>query len=227
MRALPARLQLQLDADEASSAVTDANYEKNVRESVLPAELERRCGLQVVRGVDLERARGSLSPWQWDFRAPVLVTLTSPNPSTELGVFEVFPSQAAYIRPPSPSGGTLHLTPTKFGGAPSPPSADYLALFEVTTARKWTARHGAEKDGMLARLEKRLRLSLDRALSEKLLAAGSSILNLVAVVGVVAPAPYSVSVRDLMAKDTAPQLLKAMMGAGRFVFLAAPRVGSP
>ena len=79
--------------------------------------------------------------------------------------------------------------------------------------------------GLLERLEARLRISLDRAISSSFLEPGSSITDLVAVVGVVAPKPYSNSVRSRMSEDRSPpppSMLKAMMDAGRFVFIALP-----
>jgi hypothetical protein len=81
---------------------------------------------------------------------------------------------------------------------------------------------------LLERLEKRLAVSLDRAHSEGFVKE-KNILDLVAVVGVVAPEPYSESVRSRMSKPHAPPLLKKMMDASRFVFvkIAKTRAGSP
>ena len=218
LSALPEHIKTALATDDAlTSAVTDADYEEGVRNAFLPTELLRRCGLEIVRDVDIERS--AFLDRQWDFRAPVTVTRAEPHPNAEGDKFVVFPSRTAYLRPPSVAA--RHVTPTKFSGDAAP-LAHYLAIFEITTARKWTLSHGEERTGMLERLETRLRLSLARACAD----AGSSVVgitDLVAVVGVVAPTPYSQSVRDRMAMAAAPVLLKEMMNAGRFVFLAAPR----
>ena len=116
------------------------------------------------------------------------------------------------------------MTPSKFRGKPVPPSAHYLAIFEVTVARKWT--HSSSKDpGLLERLEQRLAISLDRARSAHV-AGVERISDLVAVVGVVAPASYTDSVRSRMCKLSAPPLLKELMDASRFVFIAMPRASA-
>ena len=217
---MPQRIvELQGEQEGASSAMTNLEYEQFVRDNFLPVELLRRCGLEVVRGVDHDRSSSDLLGIQWDFRCPVTVALTAPHPNSDAENFVVFPSKPSYVRPPSL--GARHVTPTKFGAASEPPAAHYLALVEVTTARRWTLPHGSEGNDMLTRLELRLRLSLERARSTGIPAGVERITDLVAVVGVVAPRQYSQSVRDRMGKATAPQLLSEMMNAGRFVFLAA------
>lgn len=212
----------QTSADEVSSAMTDDAYEAHVR-SLLPGQLLQRCGLEVVRGVDFNRP--AFLEREWDFRAPVTVAHTAPHSNAVPGSFEVFPSKPCYIRPPSITA--KNVTPTKVGlGAP--PSAEYLALFELTTTARWTRAHKlSAKPGLLERLEVRLRLSLDRAKDLGIVTAEQDITHLVAVVGVVAPTPYTRSVMDMMASSSAPLLLKTMMDAGRFVFFAVPRLGSP
>ena len=213
-------VELQAEADGASSAVTDAGYEKYVRESVLPAALLRRCGLNVVRGVDLERSATALPPIQWDFRAPVLIAQTEPEPNSVIGEFEVFPSKPAYVRPAAREA--RNVTPTVFGSS-TPPAAYYFAIFEITTAEKWTLPRGDDATGMLERLEQRLRLTVGRARDNGYLDAAATVTDLVAVVGIVAPKAYTQSVGDRMGKLSAPVFLKAMMEAGRFVFIAAQR----
>lgn len=209
-------------ADDASSAMTDDAYEAHAR-TALPGLLLHHCGLEVVRGVDHNRA-GFLGQ-EWDFRAPVTIAQTAAHPNAELGAFEVFPAKTFYIRPPPIAA--KHVTPTKVGGA-APPSAEYLALFEFTTTARWTKAHQQSgKPGLLLRLEKRLRLSLERARELGYITAGQDITQLVAAVGVVAPTPYTQSVADMMVSSSAPLLLKQMMEAGRFVFFGVPRVGSP
>ena len=104
-------------------------------------------------------------------------------------------------------------------------AAHYLAILEMTTARKWTHSSGGlrGREGLLERLEKRLAISLDRAHSQDLVRE-KNILELVAVVGVVAPEPYSDSVRERMSKADALPLLKKMMDASRFVFVKIPKL---
>lgn len=78
---------------------------------------------------------------------------------------------------------------------------------------------------MLVRLEERLRRTLDRARDESIIDAGEGILDLVAVVGVVAPRACTASVSHQMSKVGAPELLKALMDAGRFVVLVMSASG--
>ena len=126
---LPAAIAEALrSAEDASSDESELDYEQRVRSS-LPNILVNRCGLEVVDTVDVMRPE--LEGLEWDFRAPVLLTTTEPHPNADRGVFDVFPSKPAYLRPPRIAARSL--TPTKFAGAPSPPSALYLAIFEVTT----------------------------------------------------------------------------------------------
>ena len=208
---IDARIAAALAVDGSTSVFSDEEYEEAARRA-LPGVLLARCGLEVVRGVDSSRA--ALGGLEWDFRAPVLVAHTEPHPNAEAGSFEVFPRKPSYVRPAAVEA--RRLTPTKFAGAADAPAAHYLAIFEVTVARKWT--RGGAREGLLERLEQRLAISLDRAFSSNLLPS-RRILDLVAVVGVVAPAPYSVSVCERMAADGAPPLLKELMDAGRFVFI--------
>ena len=80
---------------------------------------------------------------------------------------------------------------------------------------------------MLQRLEERLRVSLDRVRSHGVGAESITDTDLVAVVGVVAPAHYTESVRARMSAPDAPALLAQMMNAGRFVFIRLPPPTSP
>jgi hypothetical protein len=158
---------------------------------------------------------------QWDFRAPVTVASTAPQPNAETKQFEIFPSKPYYCRPPRIAA--REVTPAKFNGAPQPPAANYFALFETTTAEKWSERYRERRDSvsktMLTRIEERLRLTLERARAEGFVEGTQSILDLVAVVGVVAPKTCTESVSHQMSKENAPVLLKTVMAAGRFVVL--------
>jgi hypothetical protein len=213
---LLARISARLLAeDSATTILSDAEYEDMARLK-LPSILLDRCGLEVVRGADASRT--VLAGLEWDFRVPVLVAATAPNPNAERGAFEVFPNKAHYERPAAVPARIV--TPTKVGTAAEPPPAHYLAIFEMTVAPKWTRRSSA-REGLLERLEARLALSLDRAFSSGV--CERDVLALVAVVGVVAPAPYSDSVRERMSRADAPPLLRQMMDAARFVFIGVPK----
>ena len=216
-----AQLEARLSDDDCTTVLSDAQYEDRAR-AFVSTELLRRCGLEVVAGVDVTRA--SLEGRQWDFRAPVTVAGAAAHPNAEAGVFAVFPSKPSYERPPRVAARTL--TPTRFGAAAAEPLAHYLALFEFTTAPRWSWRY---KDGggggaktMLWRLEERLAISLERARSADLLGATDGILDLVAAVGVVAPTTCADSVAAQMAKAGAPPNLSALMHAGRFFALVMP-----
>jgi len=197
---------------------SDVEYEERVR-AQLPSILLHRCGLEVPDGVT-EFHRASLGGQEWDFRTPVLVTTGAPaGASAETDEFVVFESKPAYVRPARPS--VRHLKPETYSGAAAPPLAHYLAIFEITTSEKWTHPRGG-KPGLLQRLETRLRLCFERARHTD--ASISSITDVVAVVGVVAPSPYTASVRHHMANRGAPPFLRQMMNAGRFVFIRVHNV---
>ena len=208
-----------LSQPDGTTVLSDPEYEDQARHK-LHEILLSRCGLVVARGADVSRA--GLEGQEWDFRAPVLFSATAPHPNGEPDVFEIFPRKPSYVRPEAVEA--RHVTPTKFSGEASPPAAHYLAILEMTTARKWTHSSGGSsgREGLLERLEKRLAISLDRAHSHGLVRE-KNILELVAVVGVVAPEPYSDSVRDRMSRVNAPPLLKKMMDASRFVFIKIPK----
>jgi hypothetical protein len=208
-----------LSQPDGTTVLSDSEYEDQARHK-LHEILLSRCGLVVARGADVSRA--GLGGQEWDFRAPVLFSATAPHPNGEPDVFEIFPRKPSYVRPEAVEA--RYVTPTKFSGEASPPAAHYLAIFEMTTARKWTHSSGGSRghEGLLERLEKRLAISLDRAHSHGYVRE-KNILELVAVVGVVAPEPYSDSVRERMSRADALPLLKKMMDASRFVFIKIPK----
>lgn len=193
-------------------------YEDHVRHN-LPALLEHHCGLAIPIGVkDLQRQE--LGGQEWDFRAPVRVVGAAPGAAAKADDFVIFPSKPAYSQPPERLA--RQLTPTRFGGMAAPPLAHYLSIFEITTKSDWT-NPTRTRPGMLERLEKRLLITYDRARSTYPDASISSITDIVAVVGVVAPTPYTASVRSAMEREPCPfAKLKEMMDAGRFVFICVP-----
>ena len=168
-------------------------------------------------------------PAQWDYRMPVVVLGPPPAIPTAAKDFLVY-GHSAYTRPPAPAQ-ERHLTPTKAvrgGGLPAsaeePPLilCHYMVIFEITMAKSWVARN------VLARLERRLYISLDRARAQDL--GINNILDVVAVVGIVAPNSFTKEVVKTVVAKSYP-LLHAMMVTGRFVWLMKaaidPLAGSP
>ena len=204
---------------------------------LIAKELGPRFGLRIVDGaVGPSRAEGEIRDptsadpsAQWDYRMPVVVLGPPPAIPTAAKDFLVY-GHSAYSRPLAPAQ-ERHLTPTKAvrGGGP-PASAEepplilchYMVIFEITMAMTWVAR------SLLARLERRLYISLDRARAQDL--GINNILDVVAVVGIVAPNSFSKEVAKTVVAKSYPHL-HAMMTAGRFVWLMKaaidPLAGSP
>jgi hypothetical protein len=228
IQALPAHIVEATAEAEFASFRSDPGYETYVR-NALPRALLYRCGLEVPQCVN-EFHRQDLGVIEWDFRCPVLIAAApAAGAAAAPEEFVIFADKANYTRPaPLPS---RLVTPTKYGAA-APPSAHYLAIMEITTAAQWT-RPTSSRPGLLERLEVRLRTTgtLERARSDPTLGLShvTSITDLVAVVGVVAPAPYSTSVRQRLANAVGDELgrLREMTAAGRFVFIRMELPGSP
>jgi len=229
---LPRRVaQILAESDDLGinfSVMSDPQYEEDSR-NWLPSQLLQRCGLVVVENIDVQRT--NLVGLQWDFCAPVLLARTEPHPNMELDAFEIFPSGTpSYLRP-SASVEPRYLTPTKFGGAAHPPSGQYLALFEFTTADRWSKRAKRRDDStfktMASRLNERLAKSLDRAKEVGYISSNARITDLVAVIGVVAPTACTASMTFTMTRSDVPLLLKEMMDARRFVVFVKPKVTQP
>ena len=204
---------------------------------LIAKELGPRFGLRIVDGaVGPSRAEGEIHdptsadpPAQWDYRMPVVVLGPPPAIPTAAKDFLVY-GHSAYSRPLAPAQ-ERHLTPTKAvrGGGP-PASAEepplilchFMVIFEITMAKTWVAR------SLLARLERRLYISLDRARAQDL--GINNILDVVAVVGIVAPNSFTKEVAKTVVAKSYPHL-HAMMTAGRFVWLMKaaidPLAGSP
>jgi hypothetical protein len=87
-----------------------------------------------------------------------------------------------------------------------------MAIFEITTAKRWPM-------SLLARLEQRLAVSLDRARALNPDAAELSVLAVVAVVGVLGTDACPESVSTRLARSAGTPLLREMASAARFVFL--------
>jgi hypothetical protein len=200
-------------ADDAS-AVTPAAYEARAR-LALPALLEERCGLRVVADASVHRGQPNDilmdgRSVEWDFRAPVVILATEPAASAASEGFQVYPTHARYNRPSRPPA-LRNLTPTKTAGG-AVAACHFIAIFEVTTAEKWSR-------ALLGRLERRLCVSLDRARSQEALGDINSVLDVVAVVGVVSPFNCLQSVTFKLANDASLVQLRAMAAARRFVWI--------
>ena len=90
-----------------------------------------------------------------------------------------------------------------------------MAVFEITTARRWPT-------SLLTRLGQRLAVSLDRARALNPDAAEFGVLDVVAVVGVLGTDACQASVSARLAMRAELPLLKEMANAARFVFLLRP-----
>ena len=217
-----AELRRQLNADYLDvSVATPKVYEEKGRAFVL-GELETRFGLRAVEGFSPHRLEGEIQDSgdksvEWDFRMPVTVTASPPTRPGKSADFIVYPSKSEYVRPLKPLT-ERRLTPTK-ATTPHPQECHYVVVFEITTTIKWSKK-------LLARLEERLRVSLDRA--RDLTSEIQEIVDVCAVVGVVAPTHCQESI-GMVLKETNFPLLHRMMTEGRFVWLllqVSPSVGS-
>ena len=228
---------LRNGADEAFAA-TPAGYVECGRR-LLRAQLERRCGLRILDGAALQRLEGGAidadgRSVEWDFCASAAVSSAPPSAAAEDASFAIYYTHAAYIRPLRPQQ-PRHLTPSKAPGELHPIACDFMAVFEITTSSNWAKL-------LLIRLEERLRVSLQRACAMDGASAdggggsgggssdgkGSSsasdrkalsILDVVAVIGVVSPFSCRRGVAARLAADGALVLLREMAQAGRFVCL--------
>lgn len=205
--------------DTVESVLSDSDYERHAR-AQLHGKLVDHCGLEVARGAPLDRP--GLLGQQWDFRAAVRCAASRGDPRNVPGEFEAFMSEDGYLRPPNIP--TRIVTPTKAGGAAEPTAAEYLAVFEITTSRRWARGERS----LLPRLEKRLRLSVERARAHGVLTGQQTVTDLIAVVGVASPYGCSHSVCTQMDVEPTPYAnLKAMMDAGRFVFVRVENPSTP
>ena len=199
---------------DAASAATPAEYEESGRK-YLRDNFERLFGLRILDAACAQRAEGDIvtthdgASFEWDFRVPVNIS-GSPSFHTQAPGSHIYPAHEHYLRPARPARAR-ELTPSKLpSGAAT--ASDFMAIFEITTTRRWSS-------GLLSRLEQRLAVSLDRA---RALDPGSShlrILDVVAVIGVIGVDACQASVATLLAKRAGMPLLKEMADAARFVFV--------
>jgi hypothetical protein len=226
--------------DRLASSDRDAQAQQRLYEDLgrglIAQNLGPRFGLRIVDGaVGPSRAEGEIfdpasadPPAQWDYRMPVVVLGTPPLIPMAAKDFVIY-NHNAYVCPPAPAQ-ERHLAPTKaVRGGGRLASADepllilchFMVIFEITMAKSWVARK------VLARLERRLYISLDRARAQD--QGINNILDVVAVVGIVAPNSFTREVVKNVVKTSYPHL-HAMMTAGRFVWLMKAAIatgGSP
>jgi hypothetical protein len=230
-----------LAADDASSWMSPSgvHYEDIVNERI-DGWLSTFCGLAVLhsgrRGISAtdEAASGQ----QWDARFSVLLAASwsPPPPPVDSSLFYVY-GGGSYSRPDLPP--TLRrLSPTK---ASTACDAHYFAVLEFTCFPDWTrtwvqtpettqegtGQSRKSRKALPPRLETRLRLCLERFKAAKN-DSSSTVLDAVALVGVVSEAKCHESMEALLASPTCPwPLLKKMHEAKRFVFFycfaASPR----
>jgi hypothetical protein len=140
-------------------------------------------------------------------------------------------------------GGGAYTAPSRITekrklGPQEEPSYAFFAVFEFTSRSDWTHRGGQSKNkrkGLLKDLETRLALCRKRAADAQEKSENEvSILEIVAVVGVVGAYDCRQSVEDIMAAEMArtdavnvlPNLSQ-MMQANRFVYFSANIAGGP
>lgn len=197
---------------DAASAATPAEYEESGRK-YLRDNFERLFGLRILDAACAQRAEGDIvtydgASFEWDFRVPVNIS-GSPSFRTAPGS-HIYPAHECYLRPARPARAR-ELTPAKLpSGAAT--ASDFMAIFEITTTRRWSS-------GLLPRLEQRLAVSLDRARALDPDAPHLRILDVVAVIGVIGVDACQASVATLLAKRAGMPLLKEMADAARFVFV--------
>lgn len=208
-------------SDATSGGATPAEYETAGR-AYLQANFERLFGLRILEAAHAHRAEGDIvsrgATVEWDFRVPVNI---SGSPSFRRAPeCHIYPNHERYLPPMRPARAR-ELTPTKLpNGAAS--ASDFMAVFEMTTAKRWPS-------GLLKRLEQRLAVSLDRARSLNPGPDDLGILDVVAVVGVIGTDACVQSVSTVLAMRAAVEtpLLKALADAARFVFVLRPFVVTP
>lgn len=226
VRTAVAQAMLDGAAVESASAATPVDYEARAVE-LLPGWLRKRCGLFVVPGPPVHRVTGEIHgvgiipSFEWDFRAPVISLRNDPQQPRSSATFVIYPSHDAFVRAQPHERRVL--SPLKAGI--DNVAADGLAVFEVTTSHAWATKRSGEKS-LLQRLEERLFVLLERAKSiDTADHATLTILDVIAVVGVVTPHALVQAVATQMA-GTAYPLLRTLMNSARFVCMVLPFEGS-
>jgi len=204
---------LRDSGSDAASGATPAEYEESGRK-YLRDNFERLFGLRILDAACAQRAQGDIvtrgsASFEWDFRVPVNIS-GSPSFHTEAPGSHIYPAHERYLRPARPARAR-ELTPSKLPSGAATES-DFMAIFEITTTKRWTS-------GLLPRLEQRLAVSLDRARALDPDSPHLRILDVVAVIGVIGVDACQMSVATLLATRAGMPLLKEMADAARFVFV--------
>ena len=212
LRAEIEALRLVQETDDISVvSPTGKQYETFV-DSKIDAWLADQCGLVVMaarRGIPQtdEAAFGV----QWDARFSVLCPAEweQPPPSALMYTF----GGGQYARPASIP--PRRISPTKL------PLAEYFAVLEYTRFPGWTVTwksdSGLTRKSLLPRLEERLLRCIQRAGAAGV--GDTSILNLVAVVGVVGEDRCQESVEAILSNADCPLInLRTLFLERRFVF---------
>jgi hypothetical protein len=212
LRAEIEALRLAQETDDFSFvSPTGKQYETYV-DSKIDAWLADQCGLVVMaarRGIPQtdEAALGV----QWDARFSVLCPAEWEQPPPSSALMYTY-GGGQYARPAS-------IQPRRI--SPTKPMAEYFAVLEYTRFPSWTVTwksdSGQVRKSLLLRLEERLLKCKQRAG-----AAGvdnTSVLNLVAVVGVVGEDRCQESAEDILSKADCPYVnLRILFLERRFVF---------
>ena len=211
LRAEIEALRLAQETDDFSFvSPTGKQYETFV-DSKIDAWLADQCGLEVMaarRGIPQtdEAALGV----QWDARFSVLCPAEWEQPPPSALMYTYGGGQ--YARPAS-------IPPRRI--SPTKPLAEYFAVLEYTRFPGWTATwksdSGLTRKSLLPRLEERLLRCIQRAGAAGV--GDTSILNLVAVVGVVGEDRCQESVEAILSKADCPHdNLRKLFLERRFVF---------
>jgi len=212
LRAEIEALRLAQETDDFSFvSPTGKQYETFV-DSKIDAWLADQCGLEVMaarRGIPQtdEAALGV----QWDARFSVLCPAEWEQPPPSSALMYTY-GGGQYARPAS-------IQPRRI--SPTKPMAEYFAVLEYTRFPSWTVTwksdSGQVRKSLLLRLEERLLKCIQRAG-----AAGvdnTSVLNLVAVVGVVGEDRCQESAEAILSKADCPHVnLRILFLERRFVF---------
>ena len=222
-------IKSELGHEDASSWMSPGGPEyEGVVNANINEWLETFCGLRVIstgrHGIAAtDAAAGGV---QWDARFSVLLISPWSPLRADSDSFYVY-GGGDYTRPDPPTQLRI-VSPSKCGESPD---AHFLTVLEFSSYDGWTrdwTEAGTRKvrKGLPQRLEARLKICLERF--KEAGNAASSVLDAVALVGVVSIRKCQDSMEDLIA-DPACQwpLLKAMFLAKRFVyfycFTASPR----
>ena len=234
LRELAAEVRNMKAQMEAADAVTFVSPDGNQYEAIIDGKMDswlaEYCGLRIVEGSQrgVPSTAAGAGGMQWDGRFSVSCTpmwIAQPRSAQ----FYVYGNETKYKRPEL-LRKTRGLSPGK------PKNAMYFAVLEYSRwgdwTHNWTSDHKPPKvrKALPPRLDARLRKCVERAKAAGL-PKTTTVLDVVAVVGVVSEYDCKESVEALMSKPTKEfEQLKAMYNAGRFVFircLSVIPVGSP